>query len=83
MKVNLRYTNRFSSTYCFTQLSWERRTLSSIALFVTYHLMACYNLSENDRDGVFHVLQRHKTTSTCVLVLSLRKNMSSEINHES
>lgn len=45
-----RYEDRFSSSYWNNLVKWERQTLSALRLFLPYHLLRCYNLTEAARD---------------------------------
>lgn len=56
LKSHFRYEDRSSSTYWTTQLAWERRTLSALGRFVPYHLLCCYNLTEQARDRLFPLI---------------------------
>lgn len=50
LRSEFRYENRSSSHYRMTQLTWERPTLFALGLFVPYHLLTAYNLTETAQD---------------------------------
>lgn len=51
--TSFRYGERGLETYCTQHVCWERRTISAFDLFVLYHLMCFYHLTETALDRFF------------------------------
>lgn len=57
---------RSHSTYCNKQLSRERRKLSALGRFVSYHLLCCFSLREATRDWYFmRITQAYRVLELC------------------
>lgn len=66
--------------FWITKARWKRRTLSALGLFVPYHLICCYNLSEMAYNPLLFRMLQNIETSRFVMGFILSKNRSFHTN---
>lgn len=53
LRAHFHYENRHSSNYWNIQPNWERRRLLALRMFMPYHFMCCFNITESARSRYF------------------------------